>query len=130
MIGYLPINEACGKAEITIYMLNKFIDDGKVRVKETTDISRHRKSRLRYVCLQDIIDAQSGLELSYIDISRVGSIYGITPNAVRYQIKNHRLRWRRNGVHIQPCVSDLDLFVQDTRAKPVGRPKDVLSGSA
>ncbi|MDR1242225.1 MAG: hypothetical protein LBM00_05520 [Deltaproteobacteria bacterium] len=130
MIGYLPINEASGKAGITIYMLNKLIEDGKVRVKETSDISRHSNSRLRYVCLQDIIDAQSDLELSYIDISRVGSVYGLTSNAVRHQIKKHRLRWRRNGVHLQPCSSDLDLFVQDSKTKPVGRPKGTLSASS
>jgi hypothetical protein len=130
MIGYLPINEALGKAGISMYMLNRLVENGKVRVKETSDISRHSNSRLRYVCLQDIIDALSGLELSYIDISRVSSVYGLTPNAVRHQIKNRRLRWRRDGVHLQPCAADLDLFVQGFKAKPVNRPKGMAAGSA
>ena len=130
MKEYLLIKEACVKVGITAYMLNKLIEEGKVRVKETSDISRHSDSRLRYVCLQDILDAQSGLELRFMDIGQVMKEYGITPNAVRHQIRRRRLRWRRNGVTLQPCVSDLELFIREARTKPAGQPESAIIHSA
>lgn len=111
MTGYIPVNEACIKARISLYMLNKYINEGKVRVKDTTDMTQKNRTRVRYVSYQDILDVLNCLELSYVDIKLVKSLFGISPRVVRYQIKNHRLRWRRNGSSLQPCVVDLELYV-------------------
>lgn len=123
MNGYLPVREACDKTGMTLYFLNKLIDEGKVRMHETSNITKRRNLQIRLVCTQDIMDAQSGVELRYIDIKSVGDLYGITPNAVQYQIKRNRLRWRRNGMHLQVCVSDLKQFLQPIGNKPDGSPK-------
>lgn len=124
MNGYLPISEACGKTGTTLYLLTKLIDEGRVRMKETSDITKRRNTQLRLVCIQDIIDAQSEIELRYIDIKSVGDIYGITPNAVRYQIRRHRLRWKRNATCLQVCISDLEQFLQFFAEKLDGNSKD------
>ncbi len=109
MNGYLPLHEACDKAGITLRMLNRLIAEGKVRVKDTCCILKGRP-QIRYVAYQDIIDAQTGFEPAYIDIQNVDAEYGITPQAVRQQIEKRRLRWRRVGARLQPCVQDLDMF--------------------
>jgi len=130
MKGYLPLSEACRETGMTLYALNSLIDTGMVRVKKTSDITRGGAKRQRYVFLQDILDAQSGLELSYMDISKVYSVYGLTASAVREQIKKHRLRWRRRGVHLQPCVSDLEAFLQEVEDKTSGHKESDLGRSA
>ena len=130
MNGYLPDNEACEKLGMKLYALNKLIDAGKVRMKETSNLTKRRHSPVRLVCIQDIMDAQSNIELRYIDVKSVGDVYGLTPNAVRYHIMHHRLRWRRQGANLQACADDLDIFVLPVNAKPVGRPKGLLGHSA
>lgn len=119
MTGYLPINEACAKAGITRTMLNRLIAEGKVRAKDTSLILQGR-AQVRYVAYQDIIDVQTGLDLEYVDIQKAGPEYGIAPRAVRYQIRHHRIRWRRAGTRLQPCAPDLDMFVKDTERKSDG----------
>lgn len=130
MNGYVSISEACNKAMLSHYQLNKLIEEGKVRIKDTTDITKRSSSRLRSVCLQDIFDAKSGIVLPYIDISDVGEIFDLTPGSARYLIKSGRLRWRRENSHTQLCRSDLELFVKDAQCKPAGRPKGSISRSA
>lgn len=127
MTGYIPINEACAKAEISRYMLNKYISEGKVRAKDTTDMTKKGRRRVRYVSYQDILDELNGLELNYVDIKLVNSMFGITPRVVRYQIKNHRLRWRRKGTSRQPCVADLELYVSGSMPEPAAKFKATSS---
>ena len=122
MTEYLPPHEACEKAGITLYHLEKLIAHGKVRFQETTDITGKRQAPLRFVCAGDILDAQNGVELSFIDIKNVPEEYGITTSAVRYHIKRGRLRWRRTGLNLQPCKADLDQFVQGAFSLPCNHP--------
>lgn len=129
MNGYLPPHEACEKTGISIYTLTKLIEQGKVRTQETTDITSSSSNKLKFVCLDDISDALDGRELEYVDISLVGSEYGITPSAVRYQIKRGRLRWRRQGDSLQSCKPDLDQFVEGATSRPSGRPKGTIRES-
>ncbi|MDL2313946.1 hypothetical protein LJC36_03080 [Desulfovibrio sp. OttesenSCG-928-C14] len=126
MNGYLPAKEACVKTGMTLYLLNKLINDGRIRLKETSDITKRRNSRIRLVCVQDIIDVQTGVELRYLGVKRVGEEFDITPNAVRYQIKHHRLRWRRNGVYLEVCISDLEHFLRPAHEKSNGSPRGLL----
>lgn len=122
MTGYLLAKEACERSGITPYILNKLIDEGKVRMKETTDITRGGGTvLLRFVCFQDILDVQAGLEPAFIDLQHVGTIYGITPGAVRFHIKKRRIRWRRNGLKLQPCKPDLDQFLQGNHQQGAGQ---------
>lgn len=111
MNGYLSPKEACERGGITPYMLSKLLEEGKVREMQTTDITRGLKSLLRFVCLQDILDAKAGLELSFTDIHNVAAQYGVTPGAIRFHIKRRRIRWRRCGMKLQPCSDDVDLFL-------------------
>ena len=117
MNGYLPLHEACDKAGITLRMLNRLIAEGKVRVKDTCFILKGRP-QVRYVVYQDIIDAQTGVEPGYIDLQHVDTEYGVTPQAVRHHIQKLRIRWRRVGAHLQPCVPDLDMFLSEARQSP------------
>jgi len=130
MKGYLTLSEACSETGMTLYALNNLIGAGIVRVKKTSDIARGNSVKQRYVLLQDILDAQSGLESSYMDISKVYSVYGLTTSAVRDQIKKHRLRWKRRGVHLQVCVSDLEEFFQEAEGKTSGHKKGAMRYSA
>lgn len=95
-------------------------------MKKTSDVTKRRNFQVRLICIQDIIDAQSERDLRYIYIRNVGGVYGITPNAVRYQIRHHRLRWRRLGTNLQVCVSDLEQFILPINGKSVDRPKPLL----
>jgi hypothetical protein len=117
MNGYLPVHEACAKAGITSRMLTRLIAEGKVRAQDTHDKAKSGRPLVRYVSFQDILDAQTGLGLNYIDIHKVGSEFGIAPRCVRYQIRHHRLRWRREGAYLQPCIPDLDMFIKQAASK-------------
>lgn len=130
MSGYLPVKEACVKTGMTLYLLNKLVEEGKVRLKETSDITKRRSSRIQLVCVQDIIDAQTGVELHYLGIKNAGEAYDISTNAVRYQIKHRRLRWRRTGTHLEVCISDLEQFLQPTDGKTNGSARGFLGKSA
>ena len=111
MNGYVPADEACKKAGITLRILNRLIAEGQVRVKDTSCIQQGRRPQIRYVVYQDILDAQAGVELSYIALHNVSERYGISPRAVRHQIEGRRVRWRRVGAQLQPCAPDLDMLV-------------------
>lgn len=130
MTGYIPINEACVRAGISVYMLNKYVSEGKIRVKDTTDMTKKGRAKVRYVSYQDILDAQNGLELDYVGIKQVDSMFGIASRVVRYQVENHRLRWRRNGTNLQVCVSDLELYASGSMPESAARSKATLSQAA
>ncbi len=123
MNDYLPAREACAKAGITLRMLTRLIAEGKVRAQDTYNNAHKEQAMVRYVAFQDIIDAQTGLDLNYIDIQKVGAEYGITPRAVRYQIQHNRLRWRREGARLQPCIPDLDMFIKGVDRAPERKPQ-------
>jgi hypothetical protein len=122
MTDYLPAKKACEKAGITLHALNKLIEVGKVRELHTTDITQRPQLRLRVVCLRDILDVKSGLELVFTDMRTAAEKYGVTPSAIHYHIKRHRIRWRRGGT-LQPCAADLDILL-----RPDGKDADSRNG--
>lgn len=130
MKGYLPIDKACAIKDITLYVMEKLIDEGKVRAKESINIGGGKNAKLLFVCLQDVTDALMGVDLPYIDIGQVEAAFGITPRVVRFHIGNHRFRWRRDGQRLQPCISDLEAYIRHTKNKPAGRSKSAIGSSA
>lgn len=119
MNGYVEKAVACKRIPITRYKLDSLIKKGTVRFIETLKLPSRRKTV--YVKLSDIEEYLSGIELEYIEVKNIPHQYGMTKNAVRYQIMHGRLRWIRYGTSLHVCKSDFELFQSEKSKIPPKR---------